>query len=337
MSALGVSFGDIVTAISLVYTVYDALKGASGASADFRALMHELRATEQALLSVKNLAIEESNPNYAAAKEAISGCQSCITEFLRSVDKYQSLSAGRTPLKGQILKVKWDLCHKEDVTTFRNDLATWISAINLVVSVEGAKTGIELKTRLKEQDELLKLVQEAVQQQASEQQTILRKFEEQLRISVNQFSTTTARQTNFKVKPLRLIGAPATLAFVDRPLIIQQIEDALLPIQASQQSIAVCWGMGGVGKSQLVKRFAETHSQYSAVFWINASSRHNLDLGIAKIAERIPLLLLLDSNGRICTDDVSIQRTREAVENWLDQEGKIFCTRYSCKQRPCRR
>ena len=264
MSALGISFRDIATAISLVYTVYDALKASSGASADIRALMHELRTIEQALLSVKNLAIEESTPNHAAAKEAISGCQTCITDFLCSVDKYQPLSAGKTPLKGQILKVKRALCHKDDVTKFRNDLGTSISTLNLVVSVEGAKTGVHTSNLLKEHDELLGNVQKDIQQQTSEQQILLQKFEERLKISAD--STTTARQTNFEVKPLRLIGAPANLDFVDRPLVIQQIEDALLPIQTSQQTITVCCGMGGIGKSQLAKRYAETHPQYTATF-----------------------------------------------------------------------
>ena len=322
MSAFGISIGDITTAISIVYTVYGALKDASGASAEFRALMHELRTIEQALISVKDLEIEESSPNHGAAKEAVSGCQNCITEFLRTVDKYQSLSAGKTPPKGQILKVKWDLCHKDDVAKFRNDLGVWISALNLVVSVEGAKTGVELRARLEEQRKLYGNVQDAVQQQAAAQQAIYQKFEEQLRISLEPFQMNMAKPTKFEIKPLRLIGAPATVDFVDRPLLMQRIEAALLPIQTSEQNIAVCHGMGGIGKSQLVKRFAETHSQYSAVFWINAKSLQTLRLGMAKIAERIPLSHLLDSSGRVQTNDVSIKLAKEAVEQWLEQEGK---------------
>ena len=181
-----------------------------------------------------------------------------------------------------------------------------------------------LRTRLNELDEVVKNAQDAVQQQASTQQTIYQKFEEKVRISLEPSRTSAANQINFEVKPLRLIGAPATVDFVDRSLVMRRIEDALLPIQTSEQNIVVCHGMGGIGKSQLVKRIAETHSLYSAIFWINAKSLQTLRLGIAKIAERVPLLHSLDSNGRIQTDETSIQEAKEAVESWLDQEGKTY-------------
>lgn len=95
-----------------------------------------------------------------------------------------------------------------------------------------------------------------------------------------------SEEVSYEVRPLRLIGAPNAPDFVERTEVMGVIEKVMLPINLEQQSVTVFYGTGGTGKSQLARRYAELHqSDYSAIFWINATTKHSTKLDIAKLAE----------------------------------------------------
>ena len=85
-----------------------------------------------------------------------------------------------------------------------------------------------------------------------------------------------------------------------------------------------CEGFGGVGKSQLALQYALIHQRtYTAVFWLNAKTETTLKLGIAQLAEQIPLANVLDATRQIPKDRPGIEAARAAVTNWLSHEGNI--------------
>ena len=56
-----------------------------------------------------------------------------------------------------------------------------------------------------------------------------------------------------------------------------------------RRNICVLHGLGGIGKTQLAIEFARTYREnYSAIFWIDGSSREKLKQSIANLAKQLP-------------------------------------------------
>ena len=68
------------------------------------------------------------------------------------------------------------------------------------------------------------------------------------------------------------------------------LEEALLPRpQSSQRNIFVPRGLGGIGKTQLAIQFVRmNYFRYSAVFWLDGSSKDRLEHSILSCASRLP-------------------------------------------------
>ena len=252
----GFSFGDFVDAIRLVVDVVAALKNSTGASAEFRELMSELYSVETALIAVKNCNLEESSREYSTAKQAVGDCQACITKFLDKVAKYQQLSTSHLtmreqimsshgPWKEQILKIKWAMCHKEDINKLRAGLAGRVAALNLLLSVihvSRSTTAVtETSSELKEQRELIQKLHERLEQRDSDIQQLLAKID--LLITTPPSYGAATAQLSFEVRPLRLIGAPIAPDHIERAKIMHSIEEALLPISQDRQKIVLLQGI----------------------------------------------------------------------------------------------
>ena len=79
--------------------------------------------------------------------------------------------------------------------------------------------------------------------------------------------------------------------------------------------------MGGIGKSQLARSYAYTHQQsYTSIFWLNAKTEKSLSLGIAQLAEQIPLPDVLDSNRQVRKDEAGMAAASNAVTAWLSHQ-----------------
>ena len=92
------SFGDIVTAVNIVHSIYKALSDSMGASHDYQCLIMELRSFEQAL-KIVDLAITVSPPTGRDALDIAAETTTCL-ELLKTFDdrirSYQK--AERVPL-----------------------------------------------------------------------------------------------------------------------------------------------------------------------------------------------------------------------------------------------
>ena len=89
-----------------------------------------------------------------------------------------------------------------------------------------------------------------------------------------------------------LKGIPATDYYVERADEMQQLELFFQPtLPRKGRSIFVVHGMGGMGKTQLCVRFARKYQEhFSAIFWLDGSSRDALVQSMANAASRVSQL-----------------------------------------------
>jgi len=81
-----------------------------------------------------------------------------------------------------------------------------------------------------------------------------------------------------------------------------------------EQRRVVIWGCGGAGKTQLVSTYVFTNqADFSAIFWVNASSEVSLRKTYADIARH--LSLTVPSNDT--TDCNSQQASIDSVKDWF--------------------
>ena len=137
--------------------------------------------------------------------------------------------------------------------------------------------------------------------------------------SVNSF------RVNFSLK-----GIPVLNKFVARDAEMARLVDELLPSSAdrTRQKICVLRGLGGIGKTQLAIEFARKYRQYySAVFWIDGSSKERLKQSIANLANQLPQYQLLETaklyaqepheNLEGAVKDVLLWFSQSSNEQWL--------------------
>ncbi|KAL9611132.1 MAG: hypothetical protein Q9167_004212 [Letrouitia subvulpina] len=296
--AFGFSFGDFVGGILLVKDLINALQESKGGKADYRNLMNELYSLERAMVAIKEISLEETSTEYKIACHAIAGASS---------------------LKDVVKRVRWALCRQEDVSRLRESLAVQTTTINLllnILSLSGSTSqGLKVTSGLEKQTVMILELQEKLQDKSLEQMELLRRIENLLP-SGNKLTP----KGEFLVRPLRLIGAPISPGFVERPDIMQAIEKSLLPPDCKRQKILVLQGMGGIGKSQMAREVAIVHqSVYTSIFWANAMSEDTLRSSYSQIAEQIPLPGALNINGRVGNGAGEIAIAIRSVLNWLEE------------------
>ena len=87
-----------------------------------------------------------------------------------------------------------------------------------------------------------------------------------------------------------LEGVPRVATFVERPVEMAKLKDALLPqMRRCRQKVFVLHGLGGMGKTQLAVEFArQNHLRISSVFWLDGRNEDSLKRSVASCASRIP-------------------------------------------------
>ncbi|KAK4985799.1 hypothetical protein LTR50_005705 [Elasticomyces elasticus] len=91
--------------------------------------------------------------------------------------------------------------------------------------------------------------------------------------------------------PFSLKGVPLVNKFVKRDAELQRLEDYFLPKTPgpTRRKVFVAHGLGRIGKTQLAIEFARKHhDRYSAVFWLNGSSKDQLRQFLVQVAYRLP-------------------------------------------------
>ena len=94
-----------------------------------------------------------------------------------------------------------------------------------------------------------------------------------------------------------LKGVPVLGQFVARDIEMAKLAKFMLPISTDQRCRKICvlHGLGGIGKTQLAIQFARNYrKKYSAVFWIDGSSKEKLKQSIAGLANQLPQHQLLE-------------------------------------------
>lgn len=91
-------------------------------------------------------------------------------------------------------------------------------------------------------------------------------------------------------------------------LILQPQSD----ISSSSRKVLVLGGMGGIGKTQLAISYAERHrTNYTSVFWLNATSEVSLKTSLQNVAYRA---LPLETVSKLKDEQIYIH-----VSNWLSE------------------
>ena len=88
-----------------------------------------------------------------------------------------------------------------------------------------------------------------------------------------------------------LRGVPVVSQFVARDAEMQALKKALIkpPPTISRRNVVVVYGLGGIGKTQLVVEFARKYyGRFSAVFWLDGSSEASLKQSFVDMAKTIP-------------------------------------------------
>ncbi|KAK3612928.1 hypothetical protein LTR22_028383, partial [Elasticomyces elasticus] len=88
-----------------------------------------------------------------------------------------------------------------------------------------------------------------------------------------------------------LKGIPVTDYFVPRPLEMAQIQAFLnCPQEEPRRRVYVVHGLGGMGKTQLCVEYVRTHhDNFTAVLWLDGSSRDAMRQSLASAAQRLPV------------------------------------------------
>ena len=88
-----------------------------------------------------------------------------------------------------------------------------------------------------------------------------------------------------------LEGVPVPDSFVARDAEMCRLVEVLLPSSThlTRRKVYILHGLGGIGKTQLAVEFARKYQKkYSAVFWIDDSSKEKLQRSIANLANKLP-------------------------------------------------
>ena len=138
----GFSVGDLVTALKVIKDSIEAIEDTKGASADYAAIVSEISCLQDGFEAIEDLqlTLNGAPKQRLALDRAIQACQDCIEEFLESIAKYQKhLQPGRKGFIASYRKIKWALCKKEDVASFRTKLERHTSSINMLLITFQAK------------------------------------------------------------------------------------------------------------------------------------------------------------------------------------------------------
>ena len=90
---------------------------------------------------------------------------------------------------------------------------------------------------------------------------------------------------------------------------------------AASQKVFVLYGMGGIGKTQLAANFArQQKNRFSAVFWLNASSKDALQQSLASAEIRLPTWKS-GTRSDYALGSASVQESMDVVLKWLSTSG----------------
>ncbi|KAK5011676.1 hypothetical protein LTR28_009141 [Elasticomyces elasticus] len=138
-------------------------------------------------------------------------------------------------------------------------------------------------------------------------------------------------RSQYRRLPSSLKGVPLVNQFVGRDAEMQRLEEYFhsktpgpttsspITLSFTRRKVFVTYGPGGVGKTQLAIEFARRHlSRYSAVFWLNGSSKDRLKQSFVDIAYRLPQgQVTVDVAEALKHSNIDVGLVVEGVLRWL--------------------
>lgn len=134
------SVGDIIAVCEVVRSLAHALNDIRGSSAEYRAVINELKSLEGALGEVKSLVGTLSPHKQDAFRQCLSSVEQCrhiIVPFLDSVEKYREhLEEGSSlnTFEAAIYKARWHFSEHDAVVKLRSELQTHTNTILMCLS-----------------------------------------------------------------------------------------------------------------------------------------------------------------------------------------------------------
>ena len=128
------SFGDIVTAVNIVHSIYKALSDSMGASYEYQCLIMELHSFEQAL-KIVDRAITVAPPFGRDALDIAAETTTCLKLLKRFHDRIKSyqkaLGRGKS---ASWRKIGWSLFKADEVANFRQRISQHKQNITLFLN-----------------------------------------------------------------------------------------------------------------------------------------------------------------------------------------------------------
>lgn len=141
----GISISDFLAGVKLIKVSIEACSGMCGARADYAELARSTGSLEQ-VLSEASKAVLDTQPRRDALKQAIDNCQTCITDFLASIEQFNRFTRSLRDSYGLISRkaitskfaeglrmMQWTVCKNEDVMAFRAKVEMHINALNMLL------------------------------------------------------------------------------------------------------------------------------------------------------------------------------------------------------------
>jgi hypothetical protein len=119
-----------------------------------------------------------------------------------------------------------------------------------------------------------------------------------------------------------MAGLPMTEHFVQREAEMRQLEKFFRPgADKKRRKVFVVNGLGGMGKTQLCVEYARRHKDdFTAVFWLDGSSKDALRQSLANAATRLPREGP-SLGGHSVPDAHDVDGSTEALLQWLSLEA----------------
>jgi KaiC/GvpD/RAD55 family RecA-like ATPase len=119
-----------------------------------------------------------------------------------------------------------------------------------------------------------------------------------------------------------MAGLPVTEHFVQREAEMRQLEKFFQPgADKKRRKVFVVHGLGGMGKTQLCVEYARQHKEeFTAVFWLDGSSKDALRQSLANAAARV-VTGELSSAGRLVPEAHDVDGAIESLIRWLSLEA----------------
>jgi hypothetical protein len=136
----GVSVGDFIAGVTLIYDTIRTLSDTHGASSDYRSLMATLESLNSALREIDSLpSATVQTPQRIAIQTEIEGCRQCVNKFIAQISKFSLLKDpiqskwSLKMLQSNVKKLQWTLLKQDDIARFRAEVYSRVDSIQMLL------------------------------------------------------------------------------------------------------------------------------------------------------------------------------------------------------------